>query len=162
MKQKYLCKSLKIKKCIYYLYISIFLLPLVSKGQETLIHEADCYFSYVDTKSNIWLGTSSGITKISGDHRVKYRANPRKENGLQESLMQSEFYEDRSGDIWFTTVSYLNRYNSVSDDFNHFGLTDSSSYYRIVDFYADSIFILQVDETIVEYNTRSGSKKKTC
>ncbi len=71
-----------------------------------------------DTKGNIWVGSTSGLTVISPNYKAyHYSHDPADPSSLAHNYITS-IYEDRNGQIWIGTRIGLCLYSPFSQKFN--------------------------------------------
>lgn len=75
------------------------------------------YWIYRDQLGFAWVSSFSGLHRFDGMRMKEYNANPKKKNSIADDLIQSNFFEDESHDIWFSSFSAINRYRRKKDDF---------------------------------------------
>ena len=112
-------------------------------------------FIYQDSEALIWVSSLNALNKFNGDEVKIYWPKENDNNSLAEGLIQSEFYEDHQKNIWFATVNYLNRYNRKSDTFTRFSIGDSSKYYRVIDYFENQFFLVQIEDRIYKFEQLS-------
>lgn len=71
-----------------------------------------------DSDGSIWVGTDDGVSLIKGDEVVQIRHSDTNANSLSSNRVLSIF-EDDSGLIWLGTYRGLNKWNPITDRFNH-------------------------------------------
>jgi signal transduction histidine kinase/ligand-binding sensor domain-containing protein len=79
-------------------------------------------FVYQDTRGFVWLSSLDGLNRFDGRNVRVYRPNDRNPRSLFGSNMQSPFFEDGAGNLWFCTFEAINCYRRRTDDFEHFFL----------------------------------------
>ena len=120
-------------------------------------------FVYKDSYDFTWIASLNGMNRFDGQKVKKYLPDKNDPTQLQEGLIQSNFFEDVNGDLWFSTVNYIHRYNRKTDDFSHFRHpADSTTWYRGIDLINDTTFLMQIGSTILAFNTRNHTWEKIC
>lgn len=71
-----------------------------------------------DSEGAIWVGTDDGVSLIKGNEVVQIRHSDTNANSLSSNRVLSIF-EDDSGLIWLGTYRGLNKWNPITDRFNH-------------------------------------------
>lgn len=77
---------------------------------------------YEDRKENIWVGTTTGITRLTSKGKMvaEYVSNPGDKNSLSYNMATS-FFEDSSGNFWVATLGGgLNLMNRDNGTFRNF------------------------------------------
>lgn len=73
----------------------------------------------VDSNGDWWMGGDNGLLHITEKNTKWFKLG----SGLKKSIIRS-IYQDRDKDIWIATDASIARYNSGSDEFEYFTLTD--------------------------------------
>lgn len=73
----------------------------------------------VDSDGGQWMGGDNGLLHIKGDNTKWFKVG----SGLKKSIIRC-IYEDRDQQIWIATDAGIARYNSRSDGFEYYALTD--------------------------------------
>ncbi|MCB0706562.1 MAG: hypothetical protein KDC34_14710 [Saprospiraceae bacterium] len=73
-------------------------------------------FLYKDSRGFVWIGSYFGLSRFDGLEVITYQAGTG-EGQLPEDAIQSSFFEDKQGDIWFTTLTFLVRYDRGHNNF---------------------------------------------
>ncbi len=75
---------------------------------------------YTDSRGFVWIGSSNGLNRYDG-HRVKvYKYQQDDTHSLPDNYIQSCFFEDDIGDLWFTTYEALVQYVRKHDHFERY------------------------------------------
>ncbi len=91
-------------------------------------------FMYRDSRSFMWYSSSNGLNRFDGTNVKVYKPNS-KPNSMNGSIIQSNFFEDTKGNLWFCTYNAINCYRRQTDDFASFQISLNQS--KIVsDYYA--------------------------
>ncbi len=109
------------------------------------------YYCYQSSDSTLWISSLNAVNRYDGETTKIYWPEPAKKYGLNEGLNQSPFVEDDEGNIWFTTVNYLVKWNKEIDGFENFQVDTSSTSYRLIDV-VDSLAYLQVGKTVYSFD----------
>jgi ligand-binding sensor domain-containing protein len=93
-------------------------------------------FIFRDSKKFIWISSKQGLNRFDGKKVKTYEYDSKKNNSLRGSNIQSLFFEDKNGDIWFTTSEAINVYRRYRDNFDHFYLKDAKGNLLKNEYYA--------------------------
>jgi ligand-binding sensor domain-containing protein len=128
--------------CIYF----IVFLPINAQKLSNLIintldseqglSEATNAFIYKDHFGFVWISSIEGLNRFDGSRIRVYKSNPDQPNKLYGSNIQSPFFEDKKGDIWFTTELAINCYRRRTDSFDHFFITENGIPLQDILYYA--------------------------
>ena len=69
-------------------------------------------FIYKDSKGFVWISSLSGCYRFDGVNLKHFKID---QNGRYDGMVQSDFWEDNSGDLWLTSYDALHRYNRKKD-----------------------------------------------
>jgi len=86
-----------------------------------LSQNSNAYY-YVTSEGLMMISSTDGLNIFDGLHTHVYR--PLTHNMIGNNV-QSTFFEDTSGYIWFTTYEALHRYHPGTDQFQHWFLTST-------------------------------------
>ncbi len=115
------------------------------------------YYIQKDTRGMIWISSVNGVYRFDG---LNMRSWTVKE-GLADNIVQSNFFEDENGDIWFSTYTGVNRYIRSSDKISSFNLivdlqdTIKTDYYLIC-LEKDHVFWLRAGPYLCRYDASTG------
>ncbi len=107
--------------------------PFTANQEKLSYHNIHALFE--DKNKNVWIGMYTGGLNILNPSTGKirrYQSNPKNEKTLSDNSVYS-IDEDRDGRIWVSTISGLNLYNPLEDNFT-----------RIKDKYLEKTCIYQV------------------
>jgi len=75
------------------------------------LHEVTNEFIYTDRDNITWIGSLDGVFKFDGKDITNYNIIPRDDKSfIIGGDVQSDFFEDEKGNIWFTTAEAINCY----------------------------------------------------
>ncbi len=96
--------------------------------QENLISQKFNDNVYTDRKGTVWIGSIEGLNRYEGGSVLQTLSGPFLDNKttLAEPNIQSGFFEDSMGNIWFNTTSYLHRFDSQEGTFTKFSFRNTS------------------------------------
>ncbi|MCB0574586.1 MAG: histidine kinase [Saprospiraceae bacterium] len=84
------------------------------------------WYVYHDSHGLVWVSSLSGLNKFDGTRVRKYFSIPGDTTSLFDENIYSEFFEDRQGNIWFSTVGAAHCYVRKHDRFQRFYLYDKA------------------------------------
>jgi ligand-binding sensor domain-containing protein len=91
--------------------------------QNGLLDETNS-FVFRDSRGFVWISSMTGLNRYDGNHIKTYKST-NQATSVREmfgSPIQSSFFEDKNGDIWFCTYQAINVYRRKKDQFEHFCL----------------------------------------
>jgi ligand-binding sensor domain-containing protein/two-component sensor histidine kinase len=91
-------------------------------GIEDGLSQATNYFVYKDTRGFVWIGSIAGLNRYDGTSIKVYMPDENDPASMLGENIQSDFFEDYNGDIWFATHDAINKYNWNQDCFDHYQL----------------------------------------
>jgi ligand-binding sensor domain-containing protein len=100
-------------------------LPLHHLNSERGLSQSTNSFIYRDTRGFVWVSSLDGLNCFNGHNVRVYRPDSHNPRAIKGRNIQSPFFEDANGDIWFTTERALNCYRSNLGDFDHYVLPKS-------------------------------------
>ncbi len=127
----------------------------------TSLSQKSNYFISTDSYGLTWISSVDGVNVYNGLDVQVYR--PGFYNMLGSNI-QSHFYEDCSGDIWFSTYNALHRYDRDKDDFEVYQFKDSFGTivdvsYKVLGFENEFIYFRYGDYLgLVDVNTKKLTK----
>lgn len=77
-------------------------------------------FIYTDTKGFVWISSLNGLNRFDGKNVVIYKPQLQDKLSLPDGNIQSQFFEDKKTNIWFSTHAGLVCYNRKLDGFHSF------------------------------------------
>ncbi len=97
-------------------------------------------FLYKDSKAFVWIGSMNGLNRFDG-HSIKQYLPSAAPHNLLEGDIQSNFFEDKKTNLWFSTAHALHCYVRQYDNFDTFRISEinhrtSMVFYHV--FYADA------------------------
>ncbi|MBK9983756.1 MAG: hypothetical protein IPP15_15530 [Saprospiraceae bacterium] len=84
-------------------------------------------YVYKDSEGFIWISSVSGLNRFDGTVVKRYFPNPDDTLAIYGSLVQSNFFEDSTSHLWFTTYNAINGYDRKHDNFQHHIVSDNRS-----------------------------------
>ena len=91
------------------------------------LSQATNVFVYKDSRGFVWSSSIAGLNRFDGKEIKIYQPNPSEKNSMKGNNIQSPFYEDAEGNIWFSTYEAVNCYMRKKDHFISFAIYDSLS-----------------------------------
>ena len=73
----------------------------------------------------MWVSSVQGLNRFDGKNIQTYVYDTSKLHSLWGNNIQSPFFEDKKGDIWFCTEEAINVYRRQRDDFDHYHVQDT-------------------------------------
>ena len=67
-------------------------------------------FMFRDSRGFMWLSSVQGLNRFDGRHVKTYTYDTTKPRSIWGNNIQSSFFEDKKGDIWFSTEEAINVY----------------------------------------------------
>ena len=115
-------------------------------SEENGLTHSDSYFVSKDSKGFVWIGTEKGLLRFDGLNLKKYQVQSDVPNSLIENVITSRCFEDRKGNLWFTSFGNINCYRRDSDDFISFSLSTNLKSYSGFYFDDKSTIWLRIGE----------------
>ena len=82
-------------------------------------------FIYRDSRGFMWVSSVQGLNRFDGKNIQTYVYDTSKLHSLWGNNIQSPFFEDKKGDIWFCTGEAINVYRRHLDGFEHYHVHDN-------------------------------------
>ncbi|MGB4850307.1 MAG: triple tyrosine motif-containing protein, partial [Saprospiraceae bacterium] len=82
-------------------------------------------YVFKDSEGFVWISSISGLNRFDGTVVKRYFPNPDDSLAIYGGLVQSNFFEDTSSHLWFTTYNTINSYDKKHDCFQHYFVCDS-------------------------------------
>jgi ligand-binding sensor domain-containing protein/signal transduction histidine kinase len=126
-------------------------------------------FMFRDSRGFMWISSVQGLNRFDGTHIKKYVYDTTKVHSLWGNNIQSPFFEDRNGDIWFCTEEAINVYRRQLDGFEHFYVHDAQNKvirndYYIFDMDTSDLLWLRVGDyknaSLYIFNTLANTSKQ--
>lgn len=76
-------------------------------------------FLYTAKNGFTWVSALDGLNLFDGEKVKVFKANPNDSLSIQGANIQSNFFEDQKGNIWFTTSEAINSYQKDKGHFIH-------------------------------------------
>lgn len=90
------------------------------------LSQSSCLFIFQDSYGFIWFSSTDGIMRFDGQEIHPYRSQTGDPRSLFSKNVQSPFFEDKQGDLWFSTYDAIHVYRRKTDDFEHFFVQQDS------------------------------------
>ena len=78
------------------------------------------FYTFKDSKGYVWVSSTKGLNRFDGQQVINYNSNFEDSTALYGGNIQSPFFEDGEGNIWFSTYRAIHRYVREKDCFEHF------------------------------------------
>lgn len=107
--------------------------PLSSQGNLVNFHrltteeglsESTNSFLYTDKRGFTWIGSLDGLNQFDGKEVTIFKANSNNPYAMRGIDIQSSFFEDSRGDIWFTTGEAINCYRRLEGNFTYYFMNE--------------------------------------
>ena len=134
-------------------------------GIDDGLSQATNAFVYKDSRGFVWISSIAGLNRYDGSSLKVYMPDENDPSSMLGENIQSDFFEDNHGDIWFTTHDAINKYNWNQDCFDHYQLKriddSNENYYRkgYYIFYLDSeqyLWLLVEDNFLFTFHIPTG------
>ena len=132
-------------------------------GNPSCITGFPVYCLFEDSKKNIWVGTVSGLNRISPQGKIdQFINNPKDPNSLSENDVR-HIIEDDKGNIWIATNGGgINKFNPATNKFISYntlnGLPDDAIY--TIAFDNEKNLWLSSNRGLAKFDPNTGSIKK--
>lgn len=83
-------------------------------------------FVYKDSKGFVWISSITGLNRFDGVSVRRYTPDITDPGSMNGENVQSDFFEDEAGNIWFCTYEAIHRYDWKNDCFDQYQLQDST------------------------------------
>jgi len=124
-------------------------------SQDNLTDNLYNSFVYRDSRGFAWISSMSGINRFDGKEIKQYKSSD--ENPFFD-MIQSSFYEDRLGDLWFAGYRGLNCYRRELDRIDTFRMNDSILGYQIFHIEREKELLwLKIGDSIHTYDLTSDT-----
>ncbi len=124
-------------------------------------------FIWTDARGFVWISSMEGVYRFDGlwaENFTTANTNGGEGRGLLSNDIQSGFFEDSQGNIWFTPQNGINCYERKTGAFLAFQLEHEGQKidngYCLFHLERDSILWLKADWNIYRYNVRNGHSEK--
>ncbi|MBR9920779.1 MAG: hypothetical protein GYB31_08065 [Bacteroidetes bacterium] len=131
-------------------------------GEEQGLTEEHNSFVFKDSRGFIWIGSYFGLYRFDGLEVKNFTPGPL-EGQLPEQAVQSPFFEDGEGNVWFGTLSWLVCYNHKSGRFEKYRLIENGKEltdgYNIIHLERNkNLMYLLAGDRVYEYDLFSGEQ----
>jgi signal transduction histidine kinase/ligand-binding sensor domain-containing protein len=120
------------------------------------------YSIYQDKKGFMWFGTPNGLNRYDGNEIQTYQYTGNN-SGMANNFVRGNILEDDSGNIWYSNENGLYRWSAIHEKidlmFNFKTIKNFVGAGFTICVHENSIWLLDVDEGILEYSIKSGSIK---
>lgn len=117
--------------------IILLLLPIAILGQiidysfnhltqENGLSQGNNKYIYEDTYGFVWISSQSGLNRFDGQSVKVYQHQINNINSIAGNLITSRCYEDKSGNLWFTSSESINYYIRQKDQFERYSFPNKN------------------------------------
>ena len=115
------------------------------------------YFINQGPRGYLWISSIDGLFRFDGNTLDKFHPNNARGKGMIGKNVQSEFFFDKKGRVWFTTYKGVNVYDPDNNIFNGFQIASSSldtikENYRLFFLEQNKYLWLRAKDSIFTYN----------
>lgn len=101
--------------------------PLRNLNSQQGLSQSTNSFIYKDSRGFVWVSSLDGLNRYNGRYVKVFRPDNFNVRSMKGVNIQSPFFEDADGNIWFTTERALNCYRVYRGDFDHYVLPSISN-----------------------------------
>ncbi len=94
--------------------------------EKGLSSEGYNFYTYCDKQDFIWISSTKGLNRFDGLQVRQYRNNFQDTTALFGENIQSPFFENSDGQLWFCTYEAVQLYDRSNDQFQHFFVRDEA------------------------------------
>lgn len=87
-------------------------------------------FVYHDSYGFVWISSLDGLNRYDGRRVKVYKSDENSLNSLYGANIQSSFFEDQQGDLWFSTDKAINCYRRKSGKLEHYFVQKDGIQYK--------------------------------
>ncbi len=154
-------------RCIFVLLFLTLWMEL--DGQETLssahwltqnegLLESTNAFIYKDHSGFVWISSLDGLNRFDGRTMQSFRTDPSNSKSIYGNNIQSPFFENKKGDIWFVTEDAINCYRRGKGHFEHYfirphAIPNSREQYYAFHLERDRYLWVRGDEYLYRFDT---------
>lgn len=125
---------------------------IINNQDVTDLSQKTNYYLYLDQTQLLWISSLDGVNLYDGRQTKTYK--PGSHNMIGNNI-QSNFFEDKDRNIWFTSYKALHKYHRDSDSISHMQFKTAQKAitedYTIIHL-KDSILLLQAGPSIITYD----------
>ena len=138
----------------------VFSINLFSQNSISLSQNTNNYLNQ-NTEKRIFISSVEGLNIFDGLHNKIYKPSS---HNMYGKNIQSDFFEDNTGKVWFCTYKAIHCYDPLTDDFEFFFIRDNQGNdvqldYRIIALRGDHLWI-HVDHSIHQWNIKTKTSSK--
>lgn len=137
--------------------------PVHYLGPKQGLHQTINSFLYQDRQGFIWISSIDGLCRYNGRSVQVFKPDGHNPHSIKGANIQSSFFEDGSGQIWFTTEEAINCFSPQTGRFRHFLIRDTaisdtnSVRYYIAALEQGRYLYVLVSKTLFRLDTQSPS-----
>ncbi|MFN0213257.1 MAG: two-component regulator propeller domain-containing protein [Saprospiraceae bacterium] len=121
-----------------------------------------------DSYGFVWISSLDGVNRYDGRRVSVYNSDLNTPNSLYGANIQSNFFEDGRGDLWFSTDMGINRYRRQTGDFDHYFVQHDQRVYKDTAYHAiyldsaTSQLWVNAADAIFKFDTKSKKSIFVC
>lgn len=89
-------------------------------SQDEGLLESTNAFIFKDKKGFVWISSLDGLHRFDGKNMKVFRMDTTDSKSIYGNNIQSPFFQNKKGDIWFVTEDAINCYRSQRGNFDHY------------------------------------------
>lgn len=93
-------------------------------------------FIYKDNFGFVWISSINGLNRFDGRRVKQFKPDPDDASSIKGANIQSPFFEDINGDLWFTTSESINCYRRKRGNFDSYYISYKNSTRNAVEYTA--------------------------
>lgn len=124
-----------------------------------LVETTNAYV-YKDSKGFVWISSINGLFKYDGLTTTAFYPEPGNTCSLSDEIIQSSFFEDKHGDIWFCTFRAIHVYRRESNCFESFTIKDPTTQRSLIGYYMhfldmdDNLWIISEESKLYQFSIK--------
>ena len=135
-------------------------------GSDMGLSEPTNHFLFKDSKGYVWISSAEGLNRFDGRRLKIYKTNPDDKNSLLDDNIQSPFFEDNNGDIWFTTINCIHVYRRNQDYFERYSIEKDTNISQSTGYTALCLeqkrwLWVQVEGKLYKFDTQSSANSRS-
>lgn len=118
-----------VMKCSLIFFLFFVAFPIYAQISATQTHlisqdegllESTNAFIFRDKKGFVWISSLDGLHRFDGKNMKVFRMDTTDSKSIYGNNIQSPFFQNKKGDIWFVTEDAINCYRSQRGNFDHY------------------------------------------
>jgi signal transduction histidine kinase/ligand-binding sensor domain-containing protein len=115
-------------------------------------------FIYKDRSGFVWISSLDGLQRYDGREVKYFRTDPLNSKSVYGNNIQSPFFENKQGDIWFVTEDAINCYRRKKGYFEHYfinreAIPNSREQYYAFHLEQDRFLWVRADDNLYRFDT---------